>query len=72
MVNSSSPRPRLKIVKACVAARVPINVLYSRHIAPHARLKNVAHLTLIQATLNLILPIFGVFILYRTNLLGAT
>jgi hypothetical protein len=38
MVNSSSPRPRLKIVKASLKARVPINIVYSRHNGPHARL----------------------------------
>jgi hypothetical protein len=60
MVNSStSPRPRLKIVTARFEGRVPINVVYSRHIDPHARL-GTSPITLVQATLNLILPIVGV------------
>ena len=52
MVNSStSPRPRLQIVKASLEARVPINVDYSRHIGPHARLKTSLIYFYSQATL---------------------
>jgi hypothetical protein len=78
MVNSStSPRPRLKIGKANLQGRVPINAVYSRHIGSHARLGRSLIYALnpvIQASPNLLLPIvvLSAFYLYRTNFLGAT
>jgi hypothetical protein len=73
MVNSStSPRPRLKIVKASLEARVPINVVYSRHIAPHARLRTsliYSHPGHPEFNITYLL---SAFYLYRTNFLGAT
>jgi hypothetical protein len=64
MVNSSmSPRPRLKIGKANLGGQDPINAVYSRHIGSHARLGGSLIYALdpvIQASLNLILPIVGV------------
>jgi hypothetical protein len=64
MVNSSmSPRPRLRIAKANLHGRVPINAVYSRHIGSHARLGRSLIYALnpvIQASLNSILPIVGV------------
>jgi hypothetical protein len=74
MVNSStSPRPRLKIGKANLQGRVPINAVYFRHIGSHARLGNVAHrcsIQFIQASLNYYL--LSAFYLYRTNFLRAS
>jgi hypothetical protein len=59
------------------SSAVPINALYSRHIGSHARLGTSLIYALnpvIQATLNLLVPIvvLSAFYLYRTNFLGAS